>query len=540
MRRPLALLLLGCSVATADIVVLRDGSVLEGAAKRTGNRITVGAREVAIKEVVYWEGADKLPRHAPTPGDHIRGCAMITNKEVISLCAKRLERAVASKDHATARKLLQRAEKAGLPAERAGTWTTRIAALGEGGGSSGVKVPGYELLVARLLDRSKTLIETDKLRALHLLRAALRLDPKNETGTDMLADEAPRLWRLGDKRNWLDWYLEVLYRVRKLPNRRSADLDRARGQWGRKDLVGLETRNMILITPLPNPMPIGMCIELGDLTCEALDAMFQVETPKRDEFLPLIVYFYENKGEYIRLGRGKPSAKLALTAGFYVPSENVSRFFWPSHPGAQAGVRDTFVHELTHHWIERRNPRWHERDLASIGDRTKIPGYWVVEGFATFIQHSRFDRQKRTWTYFNPKAHSLEVVAAMAKAQKLLDWNMVYTLTQAKFHGDLTKTARKAHATVKGRWMIQPRPISSIRLFYEQSSATCMFLYWGEKGRYRDKLLDYVTAFYTTQKMGSTKLEEAFGLTQAELGKKVAAFATRVVEQGYRPDRKKN
>ena len=538
--RPLALLLFGCcSIAAADLVVLRDGSILEGAASRTGDRVTVAARTVAITEVVYWEGADRLPRYAPTPKDHIRGCAMIANREVVALCAERLEKAIASKDPATARKLLRRAERAGLPAEDAGNWTTRIAALGDGSGSSGLQVPGYELLVARLLDCSRKLIETDKLRARHLLRAALGLDPKNETGTKMLDDQAPRRWKLGDNRNWLDWYLDVLYRARLLPNRRSADLERAKRQWGRKDMVGLETENMILITPLPDPMPIGMCIELGDLTCEALDAMFKVKTPKRDEFLPLIVYFYQNKAEYIRLGRGEPSAKLALTAGFYVPSENVSRFFWPSHPGAQAGVRDTFVHELTHHWIERRNPRWHERDLASIGERTQIPGYWVVEGFATFIQHSRFDRKKRTWTYFNPKAHSLEVVAAVAKEKKLLDWNMVYTLTQAKFHGDLTKTATKALATVRGRWMIQPRPISSIRLFYEQASATCMFLYWGENGKYRDKLLDYVTAFYTTQKMGSTRLEDAFGLSPAELGKKVANFATRVIEQGYRPDRKK-
>jgi hypothetical protein len=198
-------------------------------------------------------------------------------------------------------------------------------------------------------------------------------------------------------------------------------------------------------------------------------------------------------------------------------------------------VRDTFVHELTHHWIERRNPRWHERDLTSVGGRTVIPGYWIAEGFATFIQHSRFDRKKGTWTYFNPKAHSLDVVAAVAKEKKLLDWNMVYTLTQAKFHGELAKTATKAHARVKGRWTIRSNAISQIRLFYEQSSATCMFLYWGENGKYRENLLDYVTNFYTAKK-DMTTTQAAFGLSEEALGKKVADFAIRVIDKGYRPD----
>ncbi len=376
-------------------------------------------------------------------------------------------------------------------------------------------------------------MDSDSGRAYYLLRAALRHSPKHVAATEYLSEVAPRRWRLGDDINWLEWKVRVLPYTRLLP-RRSPDLKRAKAFW-RKDLVGLETPNMILVTPLPSPVPIQVCLELGDLTCAALDKMFRIEKAKRDEFLPLIVYFYENKEEYVRRGRGAPpNPMLALTAGFYTPSENVSRFFWPKGVARQSQVHDTFVHELTHHWIERRNPRWHERDLASMGERVEVPGYWISEGFATFIEHSRFDRVQKTWTHFNPHAHSIDVVAAVAKSKKLLDWDMVYTLPQSKFHSELIKTATKAHCTVKGRWTFRPHPISGIRLFYEQSAATCMFLYHAEDGKYREQLLNYVTSFYTSKK-DRTNMKNAFGLEPGELGAKVAKWCIDVIDNNWRP-----
>jgi hypothetical protein len=74
-----------------------------------------------------------------------------------------------------------------------------------------------------------------------------------------------------------------------------------------------------------------------------------------------------------------------------------------------------------------------------------------------------------------------------------------------------------------------------MRLFYEQSAATCHCLYWADGGKYRAKLLDYVTAHYTDQrdKMPITK---AFGMTGAELGAMVEEFSKQVVG-GWRPPR---
>ncbi|MHC4729644.1 MAG: hypothetical protein ACYS6Z_03495, partial [Planctomycetota bacterium] len=260
--------------------------------------------------------------------------------------------------------------------------------------------------------------------------------------------------------------------------------------------------------------------------------VFSTDTPKREDNIPLVIYFYEDKAEYVSGGKGRPPIPfLAMTAGYYAPGENISRFFWPGrHPEPERSIRDTFVHELTHHWIERRNPRWHARDLTE--NRVTVPGYWVVEGFATFIEEGRYDIETYKWTHFNPKANSLDIVADLSRQKKLIGWEKEYTLTQEEFHGDGV-SKQGIFATAKKKWALRPQRLVEIRLFYEQAASTCHFLYWGENGKYRERLLDYVTHFYTGQKE-KTDIEAAFGLAAEALGKKVEAYAKAVMD-GWRP-----
>ena len=535
--RTLSLILMTCALAAADTVVMTDGTVLDGKVTKTDKDLSVGERSVPLGEVLLWENPAGIAQFSPSADAHVSACGILSGKGVIRTCRKLLDTAIGADDIESARAVLARAERAGLAGDDADAWSKKIDAL-KGKGSTTIKVPGVEGFVVMLVDRAQKQMEADTTRGLYLLRAALRYAPKNEAANGVLTDKAPKRWTLGDSRHWLDWRLDVLPGVRLLKRRRSSDVQRAVRFWGRKDLVGLETKNMIFLTPLKDTGPVKMCLRLSDITCASLDKMFGVAEPKRDEFLPLIVYFYENKEEYVaRSNRGMgggPSATLGLTAGHYTPAENISRFFWPKRADAYRSVRDTFVHELTHHWIERRNPRWHERELAGAGERTQIAGYWVVEGFATFIQHSRFDVDRGTWTHFNPKAHSIDVVASVAKQGKLLKWDMVYELPQAKFHGELTKTATKAHCNVDGRWEFRRHGISAIRLFYEQSAATCMYLYFAEDGKYRDQLLDYVTSFYTSRQTG-TSIQAAFGLSNQQLGDRVAKWCKDVIWNHWQP-----
>jgi len=123
-------------------------------------------------------------------------------------------------------------------------------------------------------------------------------------------------------------------------------------------------------------------------------------------------------------------------------------------------------------------------------------------------------------------------VQSIAAQKKLIDWKKQLTITKVELHQKVD--VKDPHGVYRGRWNLFPYPMNEMVLFYQQAGATCAFLYFGEGGKYREKLLDYVTAYYTGKKE-STAIEAAFGMSEAELGKKVEDFARRVVVEGWRP-----
>ena len=124
---------------------------------------------------------------------------------------------------------------------------------------------------------------------------------------------------------------------------------------------------------------------------------------------------------------------------------------------------------------------------------------------------------------------ALDVVSTLAEEGKLLDWEKVYPLNQAEF----AQLSHKFDKPVRLRWALRGVGLSDTNLFYQQSAATCQFLYHGEKGKYRKQLADYVAAYYTG-KNSQLVVEKAFGLAPNELGEKVVAFASKVMK-GWKP-----
>jgi hypothetical protein len=544
MTRVGALLLVLATAAAADIVVLRDRTILEGAVTKGDQSLTVDGQRLPLTEVLLWETADGETRYAPTFDGQLKAYRELADRLLLQKCAVALPKAIEKGAREAAREILVQAERAGLPPEEAEEWDRKIDKM-EIKADAKVAVP--DVLTDLLAERAQITLDAEQeLRGWELLRAALRRDPKHEEARDILDEIAPAHWRIGHKREgdddemwqqriWLDWNIEILSGGVRALGRLAPDMQRARTLW-RKDLNGVETREegseIVFATPLNDARIVGLCVRYAKLTCRALGRMFHTDTPKREDNIPLVIYFYEDKAEYVRGGReGPPNPFLAMTAGYYAPGENISRFFWPAqHPEPERSIRDTFVHELTHHWIERRNPRWHARDLTE--NRVEVPGYWVVEGFATFIEEGRFDIETYRWTHFNPKANSLDIVADLSRQEKLIAWDKEYTLTQKEFHGDGV-SKQGVFATAKKKWALRPQPLVEIRLFYEQAASTCHFLYWGENGKYRQRLLDYVTHFYTGQKE-KTDIGTAFGVSEEVLGRKVEEYAKAVMD-GWRP-----
>jgi hypothetical protein len=65
---------------------------------------------------------------------------------------------------------------------------------------------------------------------------------------------------------------------------------------------------------------------------------------------------------------------------------------------------------------------------------------------------------------------------------------------------------------------------SALGLFYAQSAMLVRYLYEAEDGVHRQRLLDYVMAYYEGR-TDELEFEKAFGVSAKELGPKVVAFS---------------
>jgi len=562
--RTTACLLLLAALAAADVVVLRDRTILEGAAEKKGDAVAIAGRTVPLAEVLLWEDGEKsAPKNDPSLRDQLRAYDALHDRKMLERCRDLLPKAIEAKAGGSARALLVEAERLGMDPDEVDAFAKKIEGLPEEKKEE-FELGANESFALMLGEKAKANgVEKETLRGMELLRAALRRDEEAEALLTVLDGIGPQLRRRGRrrprrsdilrarpaKRVWLDWQVDILPskfgRIRMLDNRH-VEVERARELWWERDpetgrkkykpIYGVETSEIVFLTPMARTDIVKSCVSLARFTARALEEMFATENPKRGRSDPLIIYFYENHAQYVALsGRGRdlaPNPTIAMSAGHYTWTENVSRFFWPNRPGAWESVKETFVHELTHHWIQERNPRWSRADQAMGEDAVTVPGVWIVEGMAVFMQGVRFDLDGGRWDLFNPKATYLDAVQSIAAQKKLIDWKKQLTITKVELHQKVD--VKDPHGVYRGRWNLFPYPMNEMVLFYQQAGATCAFLYFGEGGKYREKLLDYVTAYYTGKKE-STAIEAAFGMSEAELGKKVEDFARRVVVEGWRP-----
>ena len=78
------------------------------------------------------------------------------------------------------------------------------------------------------------------------------------------------------------------------------------------------------------------------------------------------------------------------TAGHYSPLDRVERIYLPADDDEFRSVMNTYAHELTHHWLSMR---WLGK--GNMGRAAVVPGYWIVEGFARFIEDQAMEMGRR-------------------------------------------------------------------------------------------------------------------------------------------------
>jgi len=537
-RGALVGLLLALSAQAGNAVGV-NGAVLRGDLRLDGEEVVLARKTKeerhAKSEFLLVEADDGKLLYAPHLEARLRAYEYLAKADHADACVKLLDLALAARDGKLSRRLLEMAQADGFSGKSADELKKKVEALESR--SATVDTKKAEQVAARmveiqtftaslLLSRARV-DETDGLR---LLREALRLVPSHPDALALRAERAPKDFAWGPPGFWLDWHLDLERKGARLLPEGDQQLAQMRAGW-RKDLYGVEAGEIRVVTPVTDTVTVSRCVAWGRLTCAALAEMFKTETPRLRMSKTLLVLLFPSKEEYVKKSAGESEEArdhLETTAGHYSPMEQLSRLVWDTRPDAERRIARVFVHELTHHWVTEFNPRYSNAELR-ISATT--PGYWIVEGLATFLEEASFDIETGTWFFFDARAASLDTVQALAKEGRLLPWDAFYSLDKAK--AQALPADQPSIFFVARRWHLGRDATTPARLFYEQAASTVHFLYHGEGGAYRARLIDYVTSYYTGKK-DRLAIEAAFGLTPAQLGKKVEEYA-RSVANGWRP-----
>lgn len=303
----------------------------------------------------------------------------------------------------------------------------------------------------------------------------------------------------------------------------------------RDDLTGYRTERLFIVTPLERPGGIARCMHLAEQLCDIMEGMFAGGTHERD-LEPMVILLFETRTEYIeQFTKGNPGARsmIVQTAGVYSPSEKVSRLFLPdeSDDGAWADMIETLLHELTHHWVDCRNPRIPESDDTSSGRTVGMRGFWIVEGFASTTQFFLLDPFIGTYETINPRGNRIDVIAN-ARDDQLLPWKLLFRRPQNQMWSLSSYSYDHFPLTWTLGGMQQP---GGVGLFYAQSATVSQYLYNADNGRRRGQLYDYVINYYTSNEP-LLSIQEAFGMSEDQLGQAAVDWAREVVAESLRED----
>jgi len=523
--------------AAADRVVLGNGGIEEGEValdeKAGVLRLGDGEKSIPLERVHLAETDDGDLIWTPGLPERLRAYEMIANRHLADEYMDRAREARRASDWELAWTAANLAERAGAASGRAARLKRRLTRRTSGAGRPDPELRQEVAQLGRyhgelLAQRAeRAFANPDDEAGIRILQQALARVPDSPRARKLLADAAPGDFPIeGGPRVWLDWHLEIESQDARVLREPPPPLRRARKKW-RKDLHGVRAGPILLVTPVRDARVVGRCLATGRLACRVLDELFRTEKPRRTVYRPLTVFLYESRKEYqTTSGTGRPirdPAFLEWTAGHYSLVDGISRFFWLPDPAAERRIIGTCVHELTHHWFSERNPRTTRKGAPGL------PGAWIVEGFATLMEEGIYDVGTGEWSLFNPRARSLDVLQS-ADPRMLVDWGRFFSMTK----GHLAMLPPDNELKVVLRWRLRPTIVSTRRMFYEQAAAVCQFLYHGEGGRHRDRLIEFACNYYEIRRNQLTP-QQAFGMSGAELGKKTVAFA-KAVANGWTPD----
>ncbi len=501
----------------AGTAVTREGKIKRGDFVVSGKKVLNGDREVDLSEYCLIEKDNGTLLFAPDRAWRIRAYALLARHARLKALPRLAAAAFKTHDAPLTQRIFNQAQEDGWISAQSLTFQRKLLKLVSKWPNGLLKVDAargvakkFDAVMNTYADILVARAGTAKLAdALYILRVALQSKPKHKGALDAVTKLAPKKFALGGPLQWLDFHLDVESRGAKLATNRH-EVKRARALW-RKDVYAVQSGPMLLVTPLRHTRPVGRCLDYGRVVCKALSDLFPVTRQRRSGVLQIMLF--ENKEEYVTTsGTERPvSPGLEVSAGYYTPFEGLTRLFWHDNRDAERRVVSTFVHELTHHWTDRVCPRFTDKERVS---NPLMPGYWIVEGFAVFMQEAHYDVERQTYNLTAKHVSSMDVVVS---SPKKVPWSELF---EGVTNANVRQLGTDPSFKFVRRWAIGARPQSMMRMFYDQSGATCHYLY---RNGFKKQLIDYMV-HYQTGKIQEMSIQRAFGMSPETLGKRVEEF----------------
>jgi hypothetical protein len=216
--------------------------------------------------------------------------------------------------------------------------------------------------------------------------------------------------------------------------------------------------------------------------------LFAGERIARVQVRQFKVFYHRDRNHYVNaLSRRQPM--IAETLGIYFDMNSEAHFFASDDTSDDADdPLATLYHEAVHQLFQESKPA--ARRIGESGN------FWVLEGVATYFETLTEHDDPNVGLYYTIGQKS---AGRLPKARERLGDNYYIPLAE------LTKL---------GKYDVQRR--ADVAKLYSQSSGLAAFLIDGEKGRYREPLVEYLQAVYSRRDNDQT-LAEVTGTSYAEL-----------------------
>ncbi len=298
-----------------------------------------------------------------------------------------------------------------------------------------------------------------------------------------------------DAQDWLDWMRELSPAGARFGALKEVHDRVEEDTYWYSGCMLVKTDNIELLTTCEDQALVGACLSFGEAAIRTLNRI--LDNPQDYDDPPLDVRLHASRKDYLNEDLGDGSTAPTWTAGFYSPSWKASRFYAPTAEEAASkkdrDLQQIVAHELTHQYIAER---W--RVLTDGEESTpKTRGFWVVEGFARFIEDQSVEMGRRGMRIDDHTVQSVEAASVLLEKDKLIDMKLLIDMNQIAF-GALSK---ENNIPVETKSTLGSFLMSQTSVFYEQSGALVFFLMHRAGPEVRAKFIKHLENYY----LGKTK-----------------------------------